>query len=108
MTCTIDNALGTWRLMGASRHSCDQLSGTDASMLERCLTGLKLKNILKAGEINKDKGVNVYAKMIEECAGSDKIESLQSYDNKTISEIVVYILETYFPGDLEAIAQEKP
>jgi len=71
-------------------------------MLGLCLTGLK--NILKAGEINKDKGVNVYAKMIEECAGLDKIERLLlSYDNNLINKIVVCILDTYFPEDLETV-----
>jgi importin subunit alpha-6/7 len=76
---------------GCIEALCDQLTSTDADMLGLCLTGLH--NILKAGEINKDKGVNVYAKMIEECAGLDKIERLLSYD------IAVYILKTFFPED---------
>ncbi|RHN49187.1 hypothetical protein MtrunA17_Chr7g0271831 [Medicago truncatula] len=77
---------------GCIEALCDQLTSTDADMLGLCLTGLY--NILKAGEINKDK--------IKECAGLDKIKRLQSCN------MAVYILKTYFPEDLEAIAEEKP
>jgi len=94
---------------GCVEALCDQLTGTDATMLTLCLTGLK--NILKAGEINKDKGlykgVNVYAQMIEECAGLDKIARLQSYDNNNIYKKALEILEKYFPEDLEVVDEEN-
>lgn len=39
--------------------------------------------------------VNVYAQMIDECDGLEKIENLQNYDNNEIYEKVIKILERY-------------
>lgn len=62
-----------------------------------CLKGLE--NILKVGEANKEiwmnNRVNVYAQMIDECDGLEKIENMQIYDNNEIYEKVLKILERY-------------
>lgn len=63
-----------------------------------CLEGLE--NILKVGEADKEQGitsgVNLYAQMIDDAEGVDKIENLQSHDNTEIYEKVVKMLETYW------------
>lgn len=68
-----------------------------------CLEGLE--NILKVGEADKDMGmnggVNLYAQMIDECDGSDKIENLQTHDNNEIYEKAVKILERYWAEEEE-------
>ncbi|MCI27761.1 importin subunit alpha-1, partial [Trifolium medium] len=94
---------------GCIEALCDLLISTDPSILTVCLNGLR--NILKAGEINKQKGlyngVNIYAQMVEECGGLDKIVSLQSYDNNDIYKKAVEVLEKYFPEDLETVDEEN-
>ncbi|KAK4852176.1 hypothetical protein QYF36_021655 [Acer negundo] len=60
-----------------------------------------LENILKEGEADKSlgntRGVNVYAQMIDDAEGLEKIENLQSRDNNIeIYEKAVKILETYW------------
>lgn len=68
-----------------------------------CLEGLE--NILKVGEADKEMGlnggVNLYAQMIEESDGLDKIENLQSHDNNEIYEKAVKILERYWAEEEE-------
>lgn len=68
-----------------------------------CLEGLE--NILKVGEADKEMGlndgVNLYAQIIEESDGLDKIESLQSHDNNEIYEKAVKILERYWAEEEE-------
>lgn len=63
-----------------------------------CLEGLE--NILKVGEADKEMGmnggVNLYAQVIDECDGLDKIENLQTHDNNEIYEKAVKILERYW------------
>ena len=63
-----------------------------------CLEGLE--NILKVGEADKNQGnsgdVNVFAQMIDDAEGLEKIENLQSHDNNEIYEKAVKILETYW------------
>jgi hypothetical protein len=63
-----------------------------------CLEGLE--NILKVGEADKNIGntgdVNLYAQMIDDAEGLEKIENLQSHDNTEIYEKAVKILETYW------------
>lgn len=55
---------------------------------------------MKVGEAEKNLGttgdVNVYAQMIDEAEGLEKIENLQSHDNTEIYEKAVKILETYW------------
>lgn len=59
-----------------------------------------LENILKVGEAEKTQGntggVNVFAQMIDDAEGLEKIENLQSHDNNEIYEKAVKILETYW------------
>lgn len=47
----------------------------------------------------KTNGVNVYAQMIDECDGLDKIESLQGHDNNEIYEKSMKMLERYWIED---------
>ncbi|GAB4841067.1 hypothetical protein Ancab_021812 [Ancistrocladus abbreviatus] len=83
---------------GCIKPLCDLLAGPDPRIVTVCLEGLE--NILKVGESEKSMGttgdVNVYAQMIEEADGLEKIESLQSHDNNEIYEKAVKILETYW------------
>ncbi|KAK1279148.1 hypothetical protein QJS04_geneDACA007162 [Acorus gramineus] len=77
---------------------CDLLVCPDPRIVTVCLEGLE--NILKVGEAEKNLGntggVNLYAQMIDEAEGLEKIESLQSHDNTEIYEKAVKILETYW------------
>lgn len=63
-----------------------------------CLEGLE--NILKVGEAEKNLGnmgdVNLFAQMIDDAEGLEKIENLQSHDNNEIYEKAVKMLETYW------------
>uniref|UniRef100_A0A7N0VL03 Importin subunit alpha n=1 Tax=Kalanchoe fedtschenkoi TaxID=63787 RepID=A0A7N0VL03_KALFE len=97
---------------GCIKPLCELLVCPDARIVTVCLEGLE--NILKVGEADKEQGgtggVNLYAQMIDEAEGLDKIENLQSHDNTEIYEKSVKILETYWleedeeevmpPGDL--------
>ena len=80
---------------GCIKPLCDLLICPDPRIVTVCLEGLE--NILKVGEADKDmglnSGVNLYAQMIDECEGLDKIENLQSHDNNEIYEKAVKILE---------------
>ncbi|WCJ23265.1 Importin subunit alpha [Euphorbia peplus] len=82
---------------GSIKPLCDLLVCPDPRIVTVCLEGLE--NILKAGETEKETGttsVNVYAQMIDDCEGVDKIENLQSHDNHEIYEKAVKILERYW------------
>ncbi|KAI3945388.1 hypothetical protein MKW92_042545 [Papaver armeniacum] len=100
---------------GCIRPLCDLLVCPDPRIVTVCLEGLE--NILKVGEAEKNLGttggVNVYAQLIDEAEGLEKIENLQSHDNSEIYEKAVKILETYWmeeddeplpPGDAAAAA----
>ncbi|GJN06160.1 hypothetical protein PR202_ga23861 [Eleusine coracana subsp. coracana] len=79
-----------------------------------CLEGLE--NILKVGEQEKTSGatgeVNVFAQMIDEAEGLEKIENLQSHDNNEIYEKAVKLLEVYWleeeEDDAMATAADVP
>ena len=77
---------------------CDLLVCPDPRIVTVCLEGLE--NILKVGEAEKNLGstreVNLYAQMIDDAEGLEKIENLQSHDNTEIYEKAVKILETYW------------
>ncbi|MCL7035057.1 hypothetical protein MKW94_003590, partial [Papaver nudicaule] len=92
---------------GCIRPLCDLLTCADARIVTVCLEGLE--NILKVGEAEKTMGntdgVNLYAQMIDEEEGLEKIENLQSHDNTEIYEKAVKILETYW---LEEDDDEMP
>ncbi|XP_044480947.1 importin subunit alpha-like [Mangifera indica] len=79
---------------------CDLLNRPDPRIVTVCLEGLE--NILKVGEAEKNAGntgdVNVFAQVIAEAEGLEKIENPQSHDNNEIYEKVVKILETLGGG----------
>ncbi|PIN01020.1 Karyopherin (importin) alpha [Handroanthus impetiginosus] len=83
---------------GCIKPLCDLLVCPDPRIVTVCLEGLE--NILKVGEAEKNQGntgeVNVFAQMIEDAEGLEKIENLQSHDNNEIYEKAVKILETYW------------
>ncbi|KAJ4915007.1 Importin subunit alpha-4 [Raphanus sativus] len=83
---------------GCIKPLCDLLICPDPRIVTVCLEGLE--NILKIGEADKEMGlnggVNLYAQLIEESDGLDKIENLQSHDNNEIYEKAVKILERYW------------
>ncbi|XP_059625621.1 importin subunit alpha [Cornus florida] len=83
---------------GCIKPLCDLLVCPDPRIVTVCLEGLE--NILKVGEVEKNIGntgdVNLYAQLIDEAEGLEKIENLQSHDNNEIYEKAVKILETYW------------
>ncbi|KAI3788803.1 hypothetical protein L2E82_01581 [Cichorium intybus] len=83
---------------GCIKPLCDLLICPDPRIVTVCLEGLE--NILKVGEAEKNLGgsgeVNLYAQMIDDAEGLEKIENLQSHDNNEIYEKAVKLLETYW------------
>ncbi|KAH0458733.1 hypothetical protein IEQ34_011547 [Dendrobium chrysotoxum] len=83
---------------GCIKPLCDLLICPDPRIVLVCLEGLE--NILNLGEIEKvagrTNGINIYARMIDDCEGLDKIERLQGHDNNEIYEKSVKILEKYW------------
>ncbi|CAI9768906.1 unnamed protein product [Fraxinus pennsylvanica] len=73
---------------GCIKPLCDLLSCPDPRIVTVCLEGLE--NILKVGETDKENGlnggINIYAQMVDDCEGVDKIETLQTHDNNEIYE----------------------
>lgn len=73
----------------------------DPRIVTVCLEGLE--NILKVGEAEKTLGrsgdTNIFAQMIDDSEGLEKIENLQSHDNNEIYEKAVKILEAYWLED---------
>ncbi|GAB4835666.1 Importin subunit alpha-4 [Ancistrocladus abbreviatus] len=88
---------------GCINPLCDLLICPDPRIITVCLEGLE--NILKVGEADKEMGknggVNLFAQMIDECGGLDKIENLQTHDNFDIYEKAVKILEKYWAEEEE-------
>lgn len=83
---------------GCIKPLCDLLACPDPRVVTVCLEGLE--NILKVGEAEKNMGttggINLYAQMIDDAEGLEKIENLQSHDNTEIYEKAVKILETFW------------
>lgn len=83
---------------GCIKPLCDLLVCPDPRIVTVSLEGLE--NILKVGEVEKNSGnsgdVNLYAQLIDDAEGLEKIENLQSHDNNEIYEKAVKILETYW------------
>ena len=83
---------------GCIKPLCDLLICPDPRIVTVCLEGLE--NILKVGEAEKNLGrsgdVNLFAQMIDDAEGLEKIENLQSHDNNEIYEKAVKLLETYW------------
>ncbi|XP_033741103.1 importin subunit alpha-7-like [Pecten maximus] len=80
---------------------CDLLTVMDAKIVQVALNGLE--NILKLGEQDAKlhNGTNPYAVMIEECYGLDKIEFLQSHQNREIYQKAFDMIERYFGTEEE-------
>ncbi|KAF9613429.1 hypothetical protein IFM89_008259 [Coptis chinensis] len=89
---------------------CDLLICPDPRIVIVCLE--RLENILKVGEAEKNaghtEGMNVFAQLIDEAEGLEKIENLQSHDNTDFYEKVVKILETYWLEDDGEVATDPP
>jgi hypothetical protein len=84
---------------GCIKPLCDLLVCPDPRIVTVCLEGLE--NILKVGEHDKTMGGatadgNLFAQMIDEAEGLEKIENLQSHDNNEIYEKAVKLLEAYW------------
>lgn len=83
------------------RPLCDLLVCPDPRIVTVCLEGLE--NILKVGESEKSLGrtgdSNLFAQMIDDAEGLEKIENLQSHDNNEIYEKAVKMLEAYWLED---------
>ncbi|XVF18235.1 hypothetical protein REPUB_Repub11eG0003900 [Reevesia pubescens] len=86
---------------GCIKPLCDLLICPDPRIVMVCLEGLE--NILKVGEADMEMGmnggINLYAQMIDECDGFDKIENLQTHDNYEIYEKALKILERYWADE---------
>jgi len=86
---------------GCIKPLCDLLVCPDSRIVAVCLE--VLENFLKVGEAEKNFGntgdVNLYAQMIDNNEGLEKIEHLRSHDNSEIYEKAVNILETYWLED---------
>ncbi|CAB4315748.1 unnamed protein product [Prunus armeniaca] len=80
---------------GCIKPLCDLLICPDPRIMTVCLEGPE--NILKVGEADKEMGmndgINLYAQLVDECEGLDKIDNLQTHDNSEIYEKAVKILE---------------
>ncbi|XP_022847342.1 importin subunit alpha-like isoform X2 [Olea europaea var. sylvestris] len=84
---------------GCIKPLCDLLvSRNTANIIKYCLGGLE--NILKVGEAEKKKGntedVNVFAQIIEDVGGLQKIENLQTHDYGNVRRSAIEILVTYW------------
>ncbi|XP_050393133.1 importin subunit alpha-7 isoform X1 [Patella vulgata] len=80
---------------------CDLLTVMDSKIVQVALNGLE--NILRLGEQDKKNtnNVNTYAVLVEECYGLDKIEFLQSHENREIYQKAFDIIEKYFGSEEE-------
>lgn len=87
---------------------CELLTVLDSKILQVALNGLD--NILRLGEQDAklNNGTNPYVIMIEESYGLDKIEFLQSNENREIYQKAFDMIERYFGTEEEdgAIAPE--
>ncbi|XP_018789486.1 PREDICTED: importin subunit alpha-7 [Bactrocera latifrons] len=84
--------------VGCIAPMCDFLTVVDSDIVQVALNALE--NILKAGEKFAARP-NPYAIAIEECGGLDKIEYLQSHENRDIYCKSFYIIEQYFNNEEE-------
>ncbi|KAJ1417183.1 Atypical Arm repeat [Sesbania bispinosa] len=89
---------------GCIKALCDLLTCPDPNIVKICLEGLE--SILKVGEAVDEEmrlqgGLNVYAQMVQDCEGLEKIENLNNFDNDEIYEQAVEILGTYFVDVLQ-------
>ncbi|CAA3024499.1 importin subunit alpha-like [Olea europaea subsp. europaea] len=84
---------------GCIKPLCDLLvSPNKVEIIKCCLAGVE--NILEVGEAEKNQDiaedVNVFAQMIGDAGGLQKIKNLQTHDDGNILEKAVKMLETYW------------
>lgn len=83
---------------GCIKPLCELLVCPDPRTITVCLEGIE--NILGIGEVQRNMGntgdVNLYAQLVEDAEGLEKIEGLQNHENNKIYEKAVKILETYW------------
>ncbi|KAJ1417184.1 Importin-alpha, importin-beta-binding domain [Sesbania bispinosa] len=89
---------------GCIKALCDLLTCPDTNIVKICLEGLE--SILKVGEAIDEEtrlegGLNVYAQMVQDCEGLEKIENLDNFDDHELYVQAVDILGTYFIDVLE-------
>ncbi|RDX71504.1 Importin subunit alpha-4, partial [Mucuna pruriens] len=87
---------------GCIKPLCDMLSCPDPQVVSICLEGLT--NILEVGkevdnQMEVQGRVNIFAQIVDECGGSDKIANLLNHENTNIYHRAVRILETFWPQD---------
>ncbi|KAJ4905469.1 Importin subunit alpha-3 [Raphanus sativus] len=86
---------------GCIRPICDLLTCPDPRIAMVCLEAVE--NILVVGEAVKRSGLtgdeNLFATLVEEAGGLEKIENLQSHDNEDIYQRSVKVLETFWTED---------
>jgi importin subunit alpha-6/7 len=82
---------------GCIEAFCNLLGYADTGVLVICLKGLE--NILRNGEAKEPVQlcrVSMYAQMIHDTDGLDKIENLLTHENDTISETAARLLKSYW------------
>lgn len=84
--------------VGCIPPMCEFLTVVDSDIVQVALNALE--NILKAGEKCNTRP-NPYAILIEECSGLDKIEYLQSHENRDIYHKSFNIIEQFFGNEEE-------
>ncbi|KAL9261950.1 Importin subunit alpha-like protein, partial [Drosera capensis] len=99
-----------WAMSKSESHAhfiimqiCSLLGCEDPFAVYSCLVALE--NILRAGEEEK-KGINVYAQMVSQAGGAEKVWNLQGNDQDDIDEAAVEILELYFEELMGAQQQD--
>lgn len=86
--------------LGCIKPMCDLLAEQDMKTIDVALNGLDI--ILKLGKSDAKAAhdhQNPYSLVMEECAGLDKLEALQSHTNQEIYEKSLNLLERYFISD---------
>ncbi|CAI9098742.1 OLC1v1035440C1 [Oldenlandia corymbosa var. corymbosa] len=89
-------------LTGCILPMCDLLGSRDLDMVRMCL--LSIDRIFRTGELEKKAmpgGRNIYAQLIFEAGGLEKIGNMEFNDNPEISEEAVKISDTYDHSDEE-------
>ncbi|CAA2969310.1 importin subunit alpha [Olea europaea subsp. europaea] len=96
---------------GRIKALCDLLvspnQDSEVEIIEICLIGLK--NILNFGQVEKNRGntkdENVFAQMIDDAGGLQKIKSLQTHDNKSHPEMIAGVWSNDGTLQLKATTQ---
>ncbi|KAK7337678.1 hypothetical protein VNO77_18263 [Canavalia gladiata] len=85
-------------IQGCIQPLCDLLGCPDPKIVTCCLEGLE--NILFVGEAyKKTEGVNIFAQMVHDCGGQEKIEFLQTHESTEIFERSMMILERFWKAE---------